>query len=440
MSRLFWPVLIEQSLSILIGMVGTMLVSSVGASAVSGVNLVDQLNNVFIAVFNAIATGATVVVAHKIGAGLRNDAGKTAVQSLVAVTGSASVLGLATLLGGRLFLRALYGSADAEVLSAGNIYIFFSAISYPFVGLYSASAGIMRASGNSRTPLIGTVIANIVNITLASLLIFTAKAGVYGVAIAMLCARATSGIFSFVMLKRGAGGFELPKITLRIEKEVMKPVLDVGIPSGVDSLILQGVRVVLASFMSGMGTPALQANSIASSMNSIVYVSGMTFQIISTTIIGQAYGARKYKEVMRSALQLCGMSAVFQAITAILVLIFFKPLASLYSPSAEALSITWEVIVYNTFAQPLFWTTGFVLAQILRTVGDARYTMIISIFALICFRLTGAWFFGIRLGWGVNGIWISMYADWVIRTVFFIPRFLKKRWADQAEQTCLDEI
>jgi Na+-driven multidrug efflux pump len=296
LSRLFWPILVEQGLSILIGIVGTMLVSSVGASAVSGVNLVDQVNNVFISVFNALATGATVVVAHKIGAGLQKDAGKTSVQSLVAVTGSACILALATLLGGHLFLRVLYGSAAADVLIAGNKYIFFSALSYPFVGLYSASAGIMRASGNSRTPLIGAVIANIVNIALASFLIFVAKAGVYGVAIAMLCARITSGLFCFIMLKRGAAGFALPKITLKVERAVMNPVLDVGIPSGVDQLILQGVRVVLASFMSGMGTAALHANSIASSMNSIVFVFGIHSKSCQQQLSGKSMVQKNIKK------------------------------------------------------------------------------------------------------------------------------------------------
>lgn len=434
MSRIFWPVLLEQVLNLMIGIVSTILVSNAGPSAISGVSLVDQFNMVFIAIFNATATGTTVVIAHMIGAGKTKDAGVTATQSLVSVTGFACAIGVLLFITGGSFLRLLYGSAEASVLKAGSIYMQFSAVSLPFIALYAISAGSMRATGNSKTPLFCVIVSNVVNLSIALLLLFGFRLGVYAVSIAMLAARITSGVLAYIMLRRGKAGFTPEKLSLKIERKILGPVFSVGVPSGVDQLMLQGVRVALVSFMSGMGTPSLQANSISNSMNLIICSIGIAFCYVSTTVIGQAYGARDYKLLRRSALRICIDSTILQAIASALVIIFFKQIISLYNPTPEAYAITWEVTKLAVVAQTVLWTPAFVLAMILRTVGEAKFSMVISIVALLSVRLTGAWFLGIHLGWGVQGVWISMYLDWILRGAFFIPKFLGKSWELKAER------
>ncbi len=433
MSRIFWPLLLEQILTIAIGIVSTMLVSNVGPAAVGGVSLVDQFNMIFIAVFNATATGTTVAIAHMIGAGRTEDAGKTAVQSLISVAGVAAAIGAMILCFGDNFLRLLYGHAEPAVIAAGSIYIKFSAFSFPFQAVFSVSAGTMRASGNSRTPLICALFANIVNVVLATTLIFAARMGVYAVAISMLCARATSGIIAFVMLKRGGAGFKIPRITLRIEPRILKPVLNVGIPAGIDQLMLHGVRVAMASFISSMGTPSLQANSISNSMNLMICSVALAFSIMSPTVIGQAFGARDYDRVRRSTFRIFVDSTILQGVVSVFIIIFFRQISGLYHPTPEALEITWRVMRLNVAAQTLLWTGGFTLAQILRSVGEAKFSAQVSAVTLVVVRLAGAWLFGVYFKMGVQGVWVAMYLDWVVRCSFFIPRFLSRGWQRRAE-------
>ncbi len=438
MSRIFWPLLLEQILTITIGIVSTILVSNVGPAAVSGVSLVDQFNMIFIAVFNATATGTTVAIAHMIGAGRTEDAGKTAVQSLVCVTGFAVAIAVMLLFFGRNFLELLYGRAEPAVLGAGGTYIRFSAFSFPFQAVFAVSAGAMRASGNSRTPLMCALAANVVNIVLATALIFGARIGVYAVAISMLCARATSGILAFAALKRGGAGFKIPKFTLRIELRILKPVLNVGIPAGVDQLMLHGVRVAMASFISTMGTPSLQANSISNSMNLMICSVALAFSIMSPTVAGQAFGARDYDRVRRATFRIFVDSTILQGIVSAFIIVFFRQISSLYHPTPEALEITWRVMRLNVVAQSLLWTGGFTLAQILRSIGEAKFSMKVSAVALITVRLVGAWFLGVYFKMGVQGIWVAMYLDWVVRCSFFIPRFLSKGWQIRAEKAALE--
>ena len=427
MLRLFWPVLTEQTLTVLIGMVSVMMVSSVGDFAVSGVNMVDNVNFMVIAVFSAFATGATVVVAQKIGAQKLKDAGVTAIQSIVLCVITAMILGAAVMLGGRPFLRLLFGDAAENVQEAANIYFWYSGISYPFLGLFSACTGVMRAGGNTRTPMLASIMANVVNIILAFVLIRMGM-GVLGASIAMLCARAVSGIFTLLMLRRGIRGFTLPRFQPRLSLQVLNPVLKVGVPSGVDSMIFNGARVILIVFMAGMGTAALHANAIANSINSFIGLPGNALIIISTTLVGQAYGARQFRKVRSLMARFCIFCSVLLGVMLVLTWFLANTIISLYGPSEETAGLARRLVLTLAILAPFFWGFAFCVPQMLRACGDAKFTMYISICSLFTLRVAGAWFFGIYLGLGVYGVWMGMFIDWIGRGAGFTIRAFTNAW------------
>ena len=426
--KLFWPVLIEQGLTILIGMVSTIMVSNVGASAVSGVNLVDQINFMVFSLFNALAAGATVVIAQYIGAGKASSAGKTATQALTLCVLLASAFGAVMMLFARQVLHALYGSADPAVLDAGYTYLMFSGVSYPFLGLYAASAGIMRASGNTRSPMIASVIANFVNIATASLLIYAAGLGVVGVSIAMLFARITSGLITFYAARKPTGGVLFEKFSLKFDWAVLRPVLNVGVPSGIDAMIFQGARIVMTVLMSGMGTSSLHANAIGNSLSSFLNLPGNAFSIVAVTMVGQAYGAKLYMSVKKLMFKMAVLASASQLILFIPFFLFLTPLISLYGPAPETILTVRKLLTTSGFLIPFFWSFAFVLPQSLRAVGDAKFTMYISVTSLLLLRVFGSWFFGVHLGWGVFGVWMGMYLDWIGRGIGFFSRAMCNAW------------
>jgi len=426
--RMFWPVLTEQTLSVLIGMISVIMVSGVGDFAVSGVNMVDNVNFMVIAVFTAFATGATVVVAHKIGAQKFSEAGQTALQSIVMCVITASIIGVAVIIGGRAALQLLFGDADNNVLEAASVYFLFSGISYPFLGLFSTCTGVMRAGGNTRTPMITSIIANVINIIVAFVLIHLGM-GVLGASIAMLGARVVSGISTLLLLKRGVRGFTMPRFQLRLSLAVLNPVLKIGVPSGVDSMIFNGARVVLIVFMSGMGTAALHANAIANSLNTFIALPGNALIIVSTTIIGQAYGARQYYKVRRSMIRFCIMSSAVLFVMFVLTWFLADPIISLYAPSVETAELARKLVLTLAILAPIMWGFAFCVPQMLRACGDAKFTMYISVCSLIALRVAGGWFFGIYLGLGVYGVWMGMFIDWFGRGTGFIIRALSNAWS-----------
>lgn len=426
--RLYWPALIEQGLTIFIGFVSTIMVSNVGAYAVSGVSLVDQINFLVFNVFNALASGATVVIAQYIGASKAARAGETARQAVSICTLSAALLGVITITFGKSLLSLLYGSADPDVLDAGYIYLIFSGISYPFLGLYSASAGIMRAAGNTRTPMISSALSNIVNLAVASILIFGAGIGVYGVSIAMLLARITSGIMSYVVLLKSNGPVPFSGAAKRFEWYVLAPIFKVGVPTGIDSIIFQGSRIFLSTLLSEMGTLALHANAIGNSIFGLLTLSGTAFQIVTVTIVGQAYGAGQFLSAKKHMLKLCLYSSAFQILNYVPILPLLDIIVKFYGPAQETIGLVKQIIYSSCIMVPIAWSFSFILPLALRSVGDAKWTMYISLMSLLIFRVTGSWLLVKRFDWGVLGIWSGMYLDWIGRSAGYLIRAVFNFW------------
>ena len=403
------------------------MVSGVGAFAVSGVSLVETVNWLILALFQSIAVGATVIVAQKIGARKTGDAGETAFQAIIFCVLLATVLGAAVMLGGRHLLGLLYGTAATDVLHAGGIYFTFSGASYPFIGLFSACSGVMRAGGENRPPMIASVIANIVNISLAFILIRLGY-GVYGVSIAMLFARVLSGCLTLFMLRRGVNGIFLPKGKPRLTADILKPVLRVGVPSGIDASIFHVAKVIMAVFLSGMGTTALHAHAIGNSMIGFILLPGNALSVVAVTLVGQAYGARLFYTVRKLMKKICVYCAISLTIVVAVVLLMLDPLMALYSPSAETAELAKRLVMVMGLLAPFVWCFSFCIPNMLRACGDAKVTMYISICSLIALRIAGAWFFGVFLGWGVFGIWMGMFIDWFGRGFGFGIRAFSNGW------------
>ena len=180
--RLVGPLLIEQFLAVTVGMADTMMVSRCGEAAISGVNLVDMINNLIIVLFAALATGGAVVVSQYLGAKEQEkaDAGAGQLILLSAVLGA--VVAALCILFARPMISACYGSIDADVLDAGVLYLKITALSYPFLALYNAGAALFRSMGNSRISMQISVLMNIINIVGNAVCIFGLKMGVDGVA------------------------------------------------------------------------------------------------------------------------------------------------------------------------------------------------------------------------------------------------------------------
>ena len=180
--RLVWPLLVEQLLAVTVGMADTMMVSRCGEAAISGVSLVDMVNNLVIVLFAALATGGAVVTSQYLGAREQEKADDSAGQLVLLSALLGIGAGLLSILFAAPLIRLFYGSIEADVFDAGVRYLKVTALSYPFLALYNAGAALFRSMGNSKISMQISVLMNVINVVGNAVCIFGLNMGVEGVA------------------------------------------------------------------------------------------------------------------------------------------------------------------------------------------------------------------------------------------------------------------
>ena len=183
------PIVIEQLLNSFMGMVDTMMVSNLGSQAISGVSLVDSVNNLIVQLFSAMATGAAIICSHYIGMKDKKGANKAARQVVLTVAVIAIVITIIGLLFRRPILSFIFGKVEQDVMDNAVTYFLYTALSYPFLALFSAGSAIFRSCGNSRYPMVVSIISNLINVTGNAILMFGLNMGVAGAAISTLVSR-----------------------------------------------------------------------------------------------------------------------------------------------------------------------------------------------------------------------------------------------------------
>ena len=160
----------------------------------------------------------------------------------------------------------------------------------------------------------------------------------------------------------------------------------------------------------------------ANSIVGLILIPGNALAIAATALVGQQIGAGKPKEARKQLSFLIAAASVAMGLISILMFAFREGFIRLYTPDAQIVGSVSLIILSALLTQPLFWSTSFITPAGLRGAGDIRYTMSISIISMWIIRIFLGYIFAVVLPWGVLGVWIAMYADWIVRSAFFIRR------------------
>ena len=427
--RLVLPIFLDQLLLAGVGIVSTLLLSYAGEAAVSAVSLVEMINVFIISILLAVSTGGTVVLAQIIGSKRLELAQKASGQMMI-LTVLVGLLFMGMVLGlGQPILNLLFGSVDPDVMRAAQIYFIISSLSYPFMALYNASAGLFRAMGNSRIPMIGSMVLNISSVLGFGLAIFIFKAGITGVAVASLTSRIIASLFLIRL------NFN-PELIVSLDKKnfltwdtsLVHRIVKVALPNSVENGVTQLGRVFLASIIALFGTAQITANGIVNSLGAFTLSYSMALVFASVTVVGQCVGAKEYEQARLYAKKLMRQGQIVTLVLAVLSIVLLPALLQIYTISDEARTLTYQVMILHNVIAVLFWTPGFMLASSLRAAGDARFTMIVSLTAMFIFRIPAAYLFAVVLDFGVMGVMMAMGVDWFYRFTINQIRLKGNKW------------
>ena len=428
LGKLIGPLLVEQLLAVTIGIADTVMVTGVGEAAVSGVSLVDSINILLINIFSALATGGAVIAAQFTGRQETQNAGAAAKQLMYTVCVLSLLVTAACLILRDGILGAIFGRAEAAVMDNARIYFFLSALSYPFIALYNAAAALFRSVGNSRVSMLSSLLMNLINISGNALLIYGARIGVAGAALASLISRVVGAGLLLLLLQRS------PQVHIdRLWRPECRPamirnILRIGVPGGLENGMFQIGKILLQGLIVTFGTAALAANAVAASMSTIAQIPGAAVGLAMITVVGQCMGAGAHAEAKKYTIRLTLLAYGAMGVLNILMFFLRDPIASIYDLSPEAAAITRDLIGYQCICCLLIWPAAFTLPNGLRAAGDVTFTMLVSLFSMWIFRIGFSYIFAYATDWGVLGVWVAMTIDWVFRAAAFVIRFARGRW------------
>lgn len=415
------------------GVADTLMVSGVGEAAISGVSLVDSINMLVTYFFSALGAGGTIVCAQYIGHEEKDKASSASRQVLL----SAFVLSIflsVTLASLRMpLLRLIFGSVEADVLAAADIYFLVTAISYPFLGLYSVSAALHRATGNAKRPMIVAAIADVMNIAGNALLIFVFDMGVFGAALSTLVSRIFSAIVMLYYQSRPGQIITLGSLRgFRPDGPMIKRILHIGLPTAVENSMFQFGKLVVQSTVASLGTTAIAAQAVVSTLENFGSMPGMAIGTGLLTVAGQCLGRGREDEAKRYIISFTKISTVMVIITGALLSASVPLIVRFTALSAGGALLACRLIWFSSALKVFTWPASFTLPNGLRAAGDVSYTMWVSGASMWCFRVALSWVLCRYTGIGLWGVWIGWCADWLFREICFIVRYRSGKWLDKS--------
>jgi multidrug resistance protein, MATE family len=431
--NLAWPVVGEHLLETLLGVVDTLLVAGLGMAAIAGVGSSLQIMSFILSALAALSVGSSILVAQAFGAQDLRRANRLARQAIVwSVVLSVPLALLGYFLAGPLI--GIFG-VEPDVAQIGTEYLQVTMGTVVVLVALVIGGGVLRGAGDSRTPMVVTAIANVVNVILAYGLIYghwgLPALGAVGSAWATFVARAIALLLLLRVLWIGRNGISIRgESSWRPEWPVARGILGLGIPAAVEQILMSTAFLVLTILVARLGTATLAAQRIAMSVLSFCYLPAIGFGLAATTLVGHSIGARRPREGAELARIAMIWSTGLMAANTVALLILATPVMRLFTSEPDVIHIGAAALVVVALMLPME-SLGIVMAGALRGTGDTRYPLIAG--------SVGMWA-AVALAWPaltfIGGGLAMAWAPWLLTlpvTSFFIWRHFRYRIRELSE-------
>lgn len=432
LKKILVPLLIEQSLQLVVGIADTLMVSYAGEAAVSGVSLDTMFYSIFIFMFNAVATGGSVVVAQYLGKGDNHQADFSASQIVrIAAVFSVACM-ILILLTGRWILMGLYGSVEADVMAACRTYLWIVTLSFPANALYNAGAAIFRSMGRTKTTMTVSILMNILNVIGNAIGIFALHTGAAGVAWPTTISWYFAAVVMVSLCFRSGKEVRIRMdLILRHSREMVKRILHIAIPNGLESGLFQASKVFIGTMIATYGTYQIAANGISQTLWNFSALMTSSMGPVFITVVGQCMGAGN-KDGAEYYLHKLPRITFFLALAWNIVLGACLPLiVQLYDISEQTRQLVLICVWLHCFFVPFVQPWSFPLSAGLQATGDVKFSLYSSIFTSVFLRIIFTIILGNLCHMGVIGVTIAMISDWIVKAILDVIRVRSGRWREK---------
>ena len=436
-NSLAWPALAENFLVTIASMIDMIMVSSLGGFAIAAVGLVAQPRFVMLSAFMALNVGSTAMISRFRGARDPNNANLVLGQSLLMSLGLSAVLCVTMFIWGDNLVRFLAGgSISADTIHGASEYLRIQVYGFPLLAFTFTMNASLRGVGNTRASFYNNSVSNIFKILFNYCLIsgglgFPAL-GIRGAAISMVLSQA---IGFFMALSKVLSGKEYIRIEInkliRVDLSMMKRIFNIGFPALIEQVFMRVGVMLFTIIVTSLGNYSYQAHIIAMNLQQMSFMTGMSFGIAATTLVGQSLG-RLREDLARLYVKLTLQLNLIVAVTVTLILFFGGELiCSLYSDDPELVKLSADMLKIIALVNPIS-SARFVYTSALRGAGDSSFAAVITFVGVLVLRPLVSYIlvfppFPFQLG--LAGIWIALSSDGIVAYILSMIRFRRGKWA-----------
>ena len=428
---LFIPLLIEYGLEFFVGLADSIMVASLGEAAISGVSLVDFLVQLLIFSFSALATGGAVVAGQYLGDNQIERAQDSATQLVWFSTILSTVLMILVIILRQFLIGTLFGHIESDVWHNAELYLYIVALSIPFLAIYNVGAAIFRTTNNARLPMRILLICDVLNVIGNAICIYYLGWDVRGVAIPTVISRALAAVL--IMHFAVDKDYKLRiKRTLKHKFDfyILRKVLQVGIPYGIENGLFQLGRVLVLSIVSTFGTMAIAANSVGYAIGIFSVLPGFAINLGLTAVISNCVGANDYEQARYYNKKCLVIVTISHIVINVIIFVGLPLILGIYNLSAQTAAMASEMIIWHGIFAIIIWPLSFTLPARFRGAGDSKSVMYISLAVMFACRIGLSYVIAGWMGIGVFGTWIAMFIDWYVRAGIYVYRYLSNKWTE----------
>ncbi len=439
--KLSWPAIAEQFLISAASLIDTAMVGSLGPAATAAVGINASTIWLIEGFSTALSAGFMYVVAHSLGEHNVSSAKRAVRQAVI----SSFILGLITMLITELISPhlCLWLGGDMEIYSLARSYLSIVGFGMLFKSITIILSSVLRAAGNTKTPLRINIAANIANVVGNFFLIYSTRKvtagsfsfnilglglGVKGAAASTAFSNILSGILLLSAIYTVSTPVKLKiKGDYRFTKKVMTKVLGISFPVAVERTTICLGQIMLTRILSSVGTIAIAVHQLVNQCESIMYLPAYGFASSGTTLIGQSLGAKDVKKADNFAKLLFIINSIFILLLCIPIFIFSKEILTLFTPSEETIRLG-DIALKMTAGTEVLFSLTVVMGGICRGSGDVKFPLFLSLGGMWIIRLLPAYIFAHAFNMGVIGVELAIAIDVSVRGIICIVRLLNGKW------------
>ena len=428
---LFIPLLIEYALEFFVGLADSIMVASLGEAAISGVSLVDFLIQLLIFSFSALATGGAVVAGQYLGDKQIDKAQNSATQLVWFPTILSIVLMILVLILRQFLIGLLFGQIEADVWANADIYLYIVALSIPFIAIYNSGAAIFRTTNDATLPMKIMLVCDVLNIIGNAFCIYYLGWDVRGVAIPTVISRVLAALAVLYFAIDNEYKLHI-KRTFRHKFDVviLKKVLQVGIPYGIENGLFQLGRVLILSLVSTFGTMAIAANSVGYAIGIFSVLPGFAINLGLTAVISNCVGANDYEQARYYNKKCLILVYVSHIVINLIIFAILPWILGIYNLSDQTALMASEMIIWHGIFAIVIWPLAFTVPATFRGAGDSKSVIYISLIVMFTCRIALSYVIADWWNVGVFGTWIAMFIDWFVRSGIYVYRYFSNKWTE----------